>query len=630
VTTRFVHRGAEGERGAFIILWAILLVALMTMVAIVIDLGDARSTRRSDQAIADFAALAAGDNILANPRTACTDAWNYVVANATGLPSGASSPCGSVPTSCDPTLTTTPPTNYPATNTSPYTITFRFPVSDTDIANTRYTSAKDGAPCQRFRVSVARTRASFFAGVVGEFQRTTSASAVMLALPGGGGQIPSLWLIDPQGCTTLDASGGAVVNVGKSTSPVVAGLITVDSDGQGSGCSSTKQTMDASGSGTRIAAIPSSGTPSGEIDLFSMPIGSSSCQQSQCDQGDVSSGRVSPQPQHGDRATRAPVDYAFNCKAGGVAVSGYPIGVALAPPISTASPASPYPNFHPNLPSFPGVPIPNCSVASVVPPYIDTLTSWPTKGIGSTAGIAPLNGTWTRWSTLYSCTPSGTTNVSNQNVWIDCGASGLKLGTGNTVNITNGNVVVDGGITLTGSGTFNMSSNLAPTTAACIGTRNADDSGWTTAPALDGTCLNYVDSNQALMYIRSGDLNPNGGTFSLTHTAVVMTGGGILKATGGSPVSWSAPATGPFDKLTYWDETPGVYTLNGGGSLTLSGAFFTPEASPFKLVGGGGSSLLAAQFISLQLEISGGGTLNLVPQASANLQKLKGTPSLIR
>src|SRR5205814_8835482 len=110
-------------------------------------------------------------------------------------------------------------------NTSPSPITFRFPVADGDIVNTRYTSTKDGQPCERFRVSVAKTRPSFFAGVVGEFQRTTSASAVMLALPGGGGQIPSLWLIDPQGCTTLEASGGAVVNV-RPASPVLPGPIT--------------------------------------------------------------------------------------------------------------------------------------------------------------------------------------------------------------------------------------------------------------------------------------------------------------------------------------------------------------------------------------------------------------------
>jgi hypothetical protein len=388
--------------------------------------------------------------------------------------------------------------------------------------------------------------------------------------------------------------------------------------------------MNASGNGTSIHAIPTTGTPSGEIDLFGMPIGASSCNQSACDQGDVSSGRVAPQPQHGDRATRAPIDYLYNCKASGVQVSGYPLGVLN--PLSTASPQSPYPNYHPNLPSFPGVPIGNCPSASLVPPYIDTLTGLTSSGsVGSTAGVAPLNGTWQRWTSTYSCTPSGTIPASG-NWWIDCGPGGIKLGSGNNVTITNGNVVVDGGITLTGSGSFTVNQTTIPvtTTGPCQGTFDATTGAITVVATLDASCLNYHDVNQGFLYIRSGDLNPNGGTFAMTNTSVIQTGGGSLKATGGSPVSWSAPATGPFKKLAYWNETSGTYTLNGGGNMNLTGAFFTPEATPFKLVGGGGSSLLSAQFIALQLSISGGGTLNLVPSVSSNIPLLKGNPSLIR
>src|SRR5947209_2094825 len=71
-------RRAEGENGSFIVLWALLIVGLMTMVAIVVDLGDARATRRNDQSSADFAALAAGDNLLTKSPQACADAWSYI------------------------------------------------------------------------------------------------------------------------------------------------------------------------------------------------------------------------------------------------------------------------------------------------------------------------------------------------------------------------------------------------------------------------------------------------------------------------------------------------------------------------------------------------------------------------
>jgi hypothetical protein len=286
------------------------------------------------------------------------------------------------------------------------------------------------------------------------------------------------------------------------------------------------------------------------------------------------------------------------------------------------------------------VPLTNCPNASLVPPYIDTLTgNWPpvpAQGpfpgtIGSSAGTAPQHGTWSRWSSLYSCTPGAPISVSG-NWWIDCGPGGIKLGTGNSVTIANGNVVVDGGITLTGSGSFTVNQTTIPATQTgpCQGTFDQSTGAITVAPLLDSTCLDYTDQNQGFLYIRSGDLNPNGGSFTMTNTAVIQTGGGLLKATGGAPVTWSAPTSGPFKKLAYWNETAGTYTLNGGGNMNLTGAFFTPEATPFKLVGGGGSSLLSAQFIAFQLSISGGGTLNLVPSASQNIPLLKGTPSLIR
>jgi hypothetical protein len=135
---------------------------------------------------------------------------------------------------------------------------------------------------------------------------------------------------------------------------------------------------------------------------------------------------VAPQPQHGDRATRAPIDYLYNCKASGVQVTGYPLGVLN--PLSTASPQSPYPNYHPNLPSFPGVPIGNCPNASLVPPYIDTLTSTSlviSGRVGSIPGIAPPNGgTWLQWSVGHSCTSPGNVTVTG-NVWFDCGAAGV-------------------------------------------------------------------------------------------------------------------------------------------------------------------------------------------------------------
>ena len=113
----------------------------------------------------------------------------------------------------------------------------------------------------------------------------------------------------------------------------------------------------------------------------------------------------------------------------------------------------------------------------------------------------------------------------------------------------------------------------------------------------------------------TGDLNVTGGSLNFHHT-VVYQKGGALKDTGGSSPTWSPPTEGPFAGLSLWSEASTGYTINGGGGLDLSGVFFTPEANPFKITGGGGVTQQHAQFISYHLKISGNGALNLAPDTT--------------
>jgi hypothetical protein len=76
---------------------------------------------------------------------------------------------------------------------------------------------------------------------------------------------------------------------------------------------------------------------------------------------------------------------------------------------------------------------------------------------------------------------------------------------------------------------------------------------------------------------------------------------------------WSPPAEGPFRSLSLWSDAHTGYTITGGGGLDLSGVFFTPEAAPFAISGGGGVKQQHAQFVAFQLSISGGGELRLAP-----------------
>src|SRR6185503_13562992 len=130
-------------------------------------------------------------------------------------------------------------------------------------------------------------------------------------------RIPALWLLDPQGCGVLTASGGSQVIVGQTSGTVVPGIIKIDSDG--TACSSNQHIISSTGTNTLIKAVPNPpltpGGPKGVISLFGLPPGATSCVDPICDVADVVGGRIVPQPQGStERATRAPVDWRYNCK----------------------------------------------------------------------------------------------------------------------------------------------------------------------------------------------------------------------------------------------------------------------------------------------------------------------------
>ena len=626
----------QGEQGAFIIVWALLLVGLLTMVAIVIDLGQARAERRTDQSIADFAALAASNQLSSSPASACQDAWTYLQINAPGLPSGASMPCNQFSPGCPNT-----PNPVTATATGPYTITFEYPVSDAEISDSRFTpngsgyglGPNDGSACQRFKVTVARTRNSLFAGIVNEFQRTAHASAVMRLTPGQTKNVPSLWLLDPTGCIAMDASGGSHVFVGQQGDPsnpdpslqkTIPGLITVDSDGSACG---VKKTVNIGGSGTEVWAIPTSGDPSGSISLFSLPAGTDcSTAPNACNQGDVNSGRLKPVPvSRSERATRTPLDWTYNCKS-----ASDPSALSYVPPAPGSTTA--YPKYHSV------VTIGDCpaSAAETTPAYIDDLRSyvgtsnapagflqWTTSPLVTDLNGVPLP------TGSGRCNPSGPVLAATANWWVDCSnfkASGSGA-TAGKITIAGGNLVFDGDVSISGNGslTINNTNTTQTLSGSCAGVFNSDGDV-VTPPAF---CPTQSAATGAYAYMRNGDLSMNGGNLNLNHIMLYQDNGAV-KITAGAPPTWIAPTQGMFNKLSLWSEKSDVYSINGGGGLNLQGVFFAPEANAFNLTGNGTFPSLHAQFVSYHLDVSGGGVLTLVPDPTVNIKAPDVGGTLIR
>jgi hypothetical protein len=275
---------------------------------------------------------------------------------------------------------------------------------------------------------------------------------------------------------------------------------------------------------------------------------------------DVSGGRLVPQPQGStERATRAPVDWRFNCK-------------------------SSYPSYH-------GLAISGCTEGT--PKYLDNLRTV----IGTTGNSAGFQ----KWSSTYSCNPSGTV-TANGNWWIDCNG-GLSIGNGTTLTI-NGNIVMDKGLSMTG-GAFNVNTgnSTANLPSSCL------------APTTFTSCVGESSANAAFMYMRDGSWDITGGTLDFDRVTVIQENG-YVKISSATP-NWTAPLEGPFSQLALWSEkSSNKYSISGGAGVSLEGIFFTPEADPLSLAGSGDWGQLKAQFISYRVAVSGGGVLTMTPTDS--------------
>lgn len=567
------RKRAADDRGAVLVLAAMLMGAVLALSAIVVDLGYLRTSAQLDQSIADFAALAAGESLGANdPVGACEEAIGYLNTNASGMPAiSAVGFCTQAGNNVGQTACTSPYTAAqaaPTTTSGKYTISLHYPVPDSEITDPVYgIGVNDGIPCGRLRVIVTATESAFFGGVMGKSSYTASRSATITIGKSLKGRTPALWLLDPYGCTSLAVSGGGQLTIGATTPAIIPGVVAVDSDG--SGCSGSQTTISVTGSGTLLKAIPTVATPPdppAAINLMALPLGATTCVSPACDPADVAGGRITPQPvPAGKRATRAPVDWQFNCKTG-------------------------YPAYH-------GIAIPDCPDAATIPPYVDRLVT--------AVGASGKPTGYTRWTTGgRSCNASGTIVVSG-NFWVDC-PGGLTIGTGTSVTFSDGNVVLDGGLSMSGSGVLNINTANATANlpAACL----PPPAGTVTTP-----CIGSASAAASILYVRSGDINLTGGSLSVNH-AMTYLATGVVKVTGGAPPVWLGPTEGPFAGLSLWAEaSSNKFSLNGGASAQLSGSFFTPEAKPFSLAGGGNWGQQHAQFISFQLAISGGGIIGMAP-----------------
>lgn len=318
------------DAGAVVVLYGLLTLLLFATVAIVVDLGSLRADTRANQKIADAAATSGAldlDPLFGGtPIAGCAAAWSYFLANTPDAPQDASNPCAPFAsmTTCLRFAATLPAPISVTGTAGPYDVTITYPVLDgSPLMKGRLKRIIDGEPCERIGVVIARSRGYLFGAVVGAFGGASSSQAVARATSSGGqGEPVALVVLDPTGCQSLVAKGQAEVFVRSANS--VPGMIAVDSSAtetsaaqQERNCTSTTYAIDAFGAqNSKIQtedAVDEQGLPvKAQIFAYALMPGQGNARA--YEEIDVVGGRLTPRPTPGERVTRAPIDWLYNCK----------------------------------------------------------------------------------------------------------------------------------------------------------------------------------------------------------------------------------------------------------------------------------------------------------------------------
>lgn len=552
---------------------AITMLSLLAVAAVVVDLAAARSDRADNQVTADAAAAAAAAEATAGTgQDGCAAAVAYAEEHL-GATLGVS--CSTIPASCS---ASTPSATVSGT-VGAITVEITHPVPDTSAlmtsasmgATAQAVIGDDGDQCGRFGVRVSEQRATFFGGVVGVEEQTTSVHAVALAGQASGQtRAINLLLLEKTDCPaiSMSGSGGGVGGIAVAavlnpvTGTVEPGVLAVDSDASGSGCSGNG-TIDVNGSNSVIQANGPTGCP-GELvagtgqgcgEIQTVASGGPGCAMPACS----SSGTVAPDPtKTNQRLTRAPIDWRYNCK------SSYPSALGID----------------------------GCPYTGTNGPSIDQLVA-DIGGSGIPTGFSDYQ------AAGYPCNISGPPStvvvVPEGNWYVGC-----NLSVNRTLTFTGGNVVFGGDVSVQSSATLNFNSAATATYS------------WSPPGPVDHR---EYSADAAYVYMQGGSFSKSGqGTVTFTGTMLYLSASSSISMGGGTSgsVDWSAPTEGPFEDLAMWSESGTSHGFAGQASLTLDGVFFAPVAE-MRYSGNGIQQQVAAQFISETLAVSGRGQLIISP-----------------
>jgi Putative Flp pilus-assembly TadE/G-like len=617
----------QRDRGAYAILYAVLLTVMVGMAALVLDLANLRLDRRTNRAAADSAAIAAAAQLgqaASSPRDACEKAVRYAEANLGITSPGANTcaatfPAGEVQVAAACAAGTKlvaedvpsfPPGSTPDRDN--FRIEVSWPVPDDDWLMTdpdreksttivQGISAKDGKPCARTGVEVIQHGQFVFAGIFGFSGQTTSSHSVGLSGVGETGDVPApLVVLDRSSCNAFVVGGGGSVVVAADPAGDFGGTIAIDSDGSGGDvdCNGGKTVISAPSNNNHLWALDSPTGQKAQIQVFAPAF-------------------TAQTPSPPGRAYD-PSDI-LGCAGGGATIAA--MGGAGVCPIPTPR--------NNRVTDAPWVERYNCAQATAadcghegdfpaVGPY-DFVDQWVdyVTGIQSAlpGGWMPLSGS--------DCTVSG--NQRFTNVYADCNT----LQVDGTMAVT-GELIARGNVDVKGCLLINYGDDFAQcaTLPASVVTPGQDGGN-----VYVGGDLSSIGSDstmmigQAFLYL-AGRLD-----WSATHGLVSWTAPYGTQSCQPAPSSGEPPTPACFEDLGLWSPFPASETsphvLGGGADIRVDGTLFMPVGK-FEFSGGTVNTQDNAQFIAKRLGLHGSGTLTMVPNSERSTSIPGSGGSLIR
>ena len=656
------QRWPGDERGLMVVVYALAMTVLLTIAALVIDLGQLRTDRRVNKAVADTAARAGVGALSSGAWPGVCRASSYLRANASAGSFDPGSERWSLMSDPTSTLATSP---CASTGTTPYTTTCQndrpgtwgrltatlgggrfsieiqggYAMPDSRFPEDATAAADSGDPCDNLAVVIRERRTPIFSGIVGGGSRSTTVRSVArLDQSATVSEVPALLLLEQRRCAVLTATSanGRVV---AQPSGSQAGVIQIDSAADQGTCTANQAALNGKVTSGKPSILACSASPSPTND--------------DCNPSAVT--KPSRIGIYGLKVAHPPSVFVTSgpgTYGDTTAVPADPVGRRIVDEL-----------YREQVEALDAA-AKSMLTGNAKPPGCSAVVSSTCTDTGGATWLVVEPGDCGTYGTFF--TPA---RAAASRIWFHCD---LNLHAGPlTLTAADATVVVTGALSVRAP--FSI---VDPDRVYVGGRAGGDKIGLSIGnggnlgigkPAATAACPAGGRADHTALVVGNGSLDVGSGgaahlcgTFAFLASAFGRvpaedgTGNctnpcnnylGTVKVGSLAVLDWSAPnlvkdrrptdadlATSPFEDLGLWTEAGSDASgVTSGAATRMSGIFFLGNADKFTLNGGGAFDVtLSAQFIVRRMEVTGGAVVNLVPNPFDSVPVVTTALALVR